>query len=225
MTALLATVHVEVDGKKIQSHEFMKEPGKTYFRHSMALGAMGCALSHISVLFDAYHAGYGTIWVMEDDIEVISNPHQLSDLIDELDATVGAENWDVFFTDYDYRIGVGKYCPAYGADKRPDMDCSAAERFSEKYTNTTQISKNFRKMPARFGTASMIIRRSGIIKLLRFAMAHKIFMPYDLENNLPPGIKRYGLMFDVVTNLLNPLSDIGAPDYLTSTQKTEGMRK
>lgn len=64
-------------------------------------------------------------------------------------------------------------------------------------------------MGARFGTASMIIRRSGIIKLLEFALTHHIYLPYDLENYLPDGIQRYGLTEDIVTNMLNPISDIG----------------
>jgi GR25 family glycosyltransferase involved in LPS biosynthesis len=208
MTPLLATTYVVKEGKNIQSHEFMKEFGKTYFVHGLSLGAIGCALSHISVLQDAYDSGYETIWVLEDDLEVIGDPHKLSDLIDELDAIVGANNWDVLFTDRDYRAGVGKYVPAYGAAKRPDMDCSEGERFSEKYTKTTQINTNFCKIAARFGATSMIIRRSGIVKLLEFSKARGIFLPYDLENYLPIDIQRYGLTFDLVTNMLNSLSDI-----------------
>ena len=73
-------------------------------------------------------------------------------------------------------------------------------------------------MPARFGTASMIIRRSGIIKLLEFSMTRNIFMPYDLENNLPVGIQRYGLIRDIVTNMLNPLSDSERPNYEDSSK-------
>jgi len=219
MTPLLATTYVEINGKKKSSHEFMKEYGKTYFCHCTAPGAIGCALSHISILQDAYDSGYETIWVMEDDIEILKNPQMLSDLIDELDHTVGKENWDVLFTDNDYRIGVQKYLPAYGRAKRPDMDCSLAARFQDQYTKTHKISSNFHTVAARFGTASMIIRRSGIIKLLSFSKVNGIFLPYDLENQLPPGIKRYGLTFDVVTNMLNSLSDIGSPAYLNSSSK------
>ena len=179
MTPLFATTFVEVEGKKIKSHELMKEYGKTYFVHCMSQGAIGCALSHISVLQDAFDAGYQTIWVMEDDIEVLEDPHRLSELIDELDATVGSGNWDVLFTDYDYRIGPGQYLPAYGVAKRPDMDCSQQARYSDKYTKAYQISAHLRKIAARFGTTSMIIRRSGIVKLLEFAKNRNIYLPYQ----------------------------------------------
>src|ERR1700722_15116886 len=184
MTPLLATTYVVKEGMNIQSHEFMTEFGKTYFRHCLSLGAIGCALSHISVLQDAYDSGYETIWVLEDDIETLGDPHTLSDLVSELDAIIGANNWDVLFTDRDYRAGVGKYNTAYGVAERPDLDCSERERFSEKYTKTTQINTHFRKIAARFGTHSMIIRRSGIVKLLEFAKTQGIYGPYDLENHL-----------------------------------------
>jgi GR25 family glycosyltransferase involved in LPS biosynthesis len=218
MTPLLATTYVMHEGKKIQSHEFMSDVKKTYFVHCMALGGMGCAMSHISILQDAYDSGYETIWVMEDDIEVLDNPHMLSDLIEELDDVVGANNWDVLFTDYDYRIGIEEYLPAYGAAKRPDMDCSPEARSRSIYTERPQINSHFRKMPARFGTASMIIRRSGIIKLLEFSKTRNIYLPYDLENYLPVGIRRYGLTFDLVTNMLNSLSDLGVPNYLNTRE-------
>ena len=210
MTPLLSTRYLSHEGKRIQSYEYMKDYGKTYFCHCMAPGGMGCSLSHISILQDAYDSGYETIWVMEDDIEALEDPNRLSDLIDELDALIGSGNWDVLFTDFDYRIGVGEYLPAYGAQKRPDMDCSQMERYSNKYMDRTQVSDDFRKMSARFGTASMIIRRSGIKKLLDFSLSRNIYLPYDLENYLPSGIKRYGLTFDVVTNMLGSISDLGS---------------
>jgi GR25 family glycosyltransferase involved in LPS biosynthesis len=55
-------------------HESMHVVDRTYFCHCMSRGAIGIVLSHLSILQDAYNAGYQTIWVMEDDIEVIQNP-------------------------------------------------------------------------------------------------------------------------------------------------------
>ena len=183
--------------------------GQTYFMHCMSLGAIGCALSHISVLQDAWDSGYETVWVMEDDVDVLGDPHMLSDLVSELDALVGANRWDVLFTDVDYRTGAGQYVTACGAAKRPDMDCSREERFSDNYTKTYQVSERFRRIAARFGTTSMIIRRSGVARLLDFFRARSIYQPHDLDNQLPDGIARYGLTFDLVTNMLHPISDNG----------------
>ena len=41
---------------------------------------------------------------MEDDIEVLQNPHRLSDLIDQLDLLVGSDGWDILFTDRDIKL-------------------------------------------------------------------------------------------------------------------------
>jgi GR25 family glycosyltransferase involved in LPS biosynthesis len=213
MTPLMASTYpMEAKGKV--SHEFMSCFGKTYFCHCTSKGVIGCSLSHISVLKDAYDSGYETVWVLEDDIEVLQDPHILLELIEKLDQLVGYDHWDVLFTDQNYRTGIEKYLIASAAAKRPDMDCSLKERVSEKYTINEDVSADFRKISARFGAHSMIIRRSGIIKLLDFALRHKIFLPYDMDNYLAPGLSRYCLTYDVVTNLLNSLSDNGGPNYI-----------
>lgn len=212
MTPLMASVYPLEAGGKI-SYEFMTEIGKTYFCHRTALGTLGCSLSHISVLKDAWEAGYDTIWVLEDDIEVVSDPNKIADLIDELDRLVGKNNWDVLFTDQNYRTDVNKYLIASGAQKRPDMDCSVGERYSEKYTTNEIISPNFKKVSARFATHSMIIRRCGIEKLLKYSLEHKIYLPYDQENYFAPELKRYSFTFDVVSNMFNSVSDNAEPTY------------
>lgn len=214
MDPIFGTTYVEVDGKIIPSHEPICEPGKTYFCHCMAQGPIGICLSHLSILQDAWDSGYETIWVMEDDVDVIGNPHQASTLIEQLDQLLGKENWDILFTDYDAKVGENKYVPCGGVAKRPDMDNRKEERSSDKYQNKKHIHKNFHLMPTRFGAYSMIIRRSGIKKLLDFWNEHKIFLPYDMDNAFPKGIKRFGLTFDLVSHKIDALSDNGAPFYL-----------
>ena len=212
MTPLLATTYLPGETGN-GTHEMMCEYGRTYFVHCMARGTIGCALSHISVLQDAWDAGYETIWVMEDDILVLQDPTVIPHLIDKLDARVGKENWDVLFTDQDIKGADGQYIPAYGSAKRPDMDCSDKARFSKKYTIKKEISPDFRRISARFGAHTMIIRRSGIKKLLDFAFEHQIFFPYDMDNYLHPDIKRYSLTYDVVGNLGGATSDNGGAFY------------
>lgn len=206
MPSLFAT-SFPLEAEGAPSHGFMIEEGCTYFVHCMAKGPIAIALSHISILKDALGSGYETIWVMEDDVEVVKDPNVLSNLIDRLDALVGKNNWDVLFTDQDYRGPDGEILPAYGAQKRPDMDLRFEERYSEKYTINKKISEDFRKISARFGAHSMIIRRSGIEKLLKFFFEKQIYLPYDLENYLAPGLNRYALCYDVVVNALDPISD------------------
>lgn len=212
MEPLLATSYpIEMNGKPV--HEYMSQIDRAYFVHGMAKGTIGCSLSHISILKDAWDSNYETIWVMEDDITVLRDPHALSDLIDRLDELVGKDNWDVLFTDQDYRLTETEYLIASGAAERPDMDCSIAARYASRFTAKEQISPDFRKISARFATHSMIIRRSGIKKLLEWSFAHQIFLPYDLENYLLPDINRYSLTYDVVSNLFNALTDNASPLY------------
>ncbi len=200
-----------LDGNFEPKHETIDQIGETYFCHCMARGTIGIALSHISVLQDAFDAGYQTIWVMEDDIDLRRDPNVLPGLIDRLDALVGKENWDILFTDRDIRDAHGNYVPTYWAGKRPDFLYNTQ---SNNYAQRNEISPEFRTIGARSGAHSMIVRRSGMEKLLRFFKSRQIFFPYDMEYVLPPGIKLFTVLDDVVSNTPNAASDNGGPNYL-----------
>jgi len=200
-----------LDGNYEPSHEILQEYGQTYFCHCMTRGAIGIVLSHVSILQAAYDAGHETIWVMEDDIEVIRDPRILSDLIDQLDQQVGRENWDVLFTDKDIRDVNGNHKACYLAGRRPDF--AAFSNYND-YARKTVVGTDFCKIGSRWGAHSMILRRSGIKKLLQFFKAHQIFFPYDMDYILPPGINLYSVMEDVVSNLPKASSDNGGANYL-----------
>jgi GR25 family glycosyltransferase involved in LPS biosynthesis len=189
------------------SHELINNYGQSYYCHCMARGTIGIALSHISLLNDAFESGYETIWITEDDIEVLKDPRILSN------EEVGQGNWDILFTDQDIRDSEGVHRGTCGAARRPDFDVYAT---GNNYAENKRISDTFRKIGARFGTASMIIRRSGIKKLLQFYFNHGIFLPYDLEMVLPKGIKLYTVYDDVVSNLPKASSDNGGANYLNN---------
>ena len=200
-----------LDGGGQPSHEIISNYGQTYFVHCLPRGAIGCALSHFSVLQDAYDSGYETIWILEDDIEVQSDPRVLSDLIEKLDQLVGKGGWDILFTDRDFRSANGYYAPAYGAARRPDYSFFLC---NTDYSFKTDISVDFRQIAARYGTHSMIVRRSGMRKLLQFFKAHQIYLPYDMDLIYVRGIKIFTVQKDVVANLPRGISDIGGPFYL-----------
>lgn len=189
-------------------HEVMHVEGKNYFCHCMSRGAIGIALSHLSILQDAYDSGYKTIWVMEDDIKVIRNPHKISDLIEGLDRLVGKNGWDFLFTDMDTKNSNGDYVPCLGAALRPDFFPAKPNKFLERYA----ISLDFRKVGARYGAYSVIVRRSGMKTMLDF-LKNGIFLPYDMEYTLPDNIRMYTVREDVVSTLPKALSDNGAPNY------------
>ncbi|MGL4540608.1 MAG: glycosyltransferase family 25 protein [Candidatus Rhabdochlamydia sp.] len=190
-------------------HEVMQE-GINYFCHCMSKGAIGIALSHLSILQDAYDSGYETIWVMEDDIEVIGNPHILSNLIDELDTLVGKEGWDILFTDQNTKGQDGTYIPCLAYALRPNFSPSDPNRFTRK----RNISRNLRQVGARYGAYSMIVRRSGMEKILNFIKNNHLFFPFDMEFILPDQIRLFTVINDVVSTLPRALSDNGHPNYL-----------
>lgn len=190
-------------------HEVMQTFGRCYYYHGMTLGAIGIVLSHLSVLQDAYDCGYETIWILEDDIEVIQNPHLLSDRISELDSLVGKINWDIIFTDQDTKNQQGNYVSCSNYAKRPNYMPENSEKFAER----TDINSEFIKIGARYGAYSMIIRRSGIEKILDFLKRYHIFLPYDMEYYLPDTLKIYALTNDIVSTQPQAITDNSAPNY------------
>lgn len=99
--------------------------GKTCFYKDFNKGALGCTLSHLSILQHAYDSGYQTIWVLEDDFLVMKDPHILSEYIRGLDEWIGVENWDILHTDN------ADYFTAFGDRWRPDYAQISADFFKE----------------------------------------------------------------------------------------------
>jgi GR25 family glycosyltransferase involved in LPS biosynthesis len=198
-----------VDGDKSPIHEIVSEPGRTYFCHCMAMGSIGCVLSHMSVLQDALDSGYQTIWIIEDDIEVLQNPHLLSKRIEELDEAVGPDGWDVLFTDLDTKNTEGHYVPCSSYAWRPNYTPTNPHKFAEKQI----VGDHFRRIGARYGSYSMILRRSGIRKILSFLKCYQVFLPYDMEYTQPAGIKLFTVLEDIVSTQPRAASDNGSPNF------------
>jgi GR25 family glycosyltransferase involved in LPS biosynthesis len=201
--------YYEKETWKNPQHEYVYKVGRTYFCHCMSLGAIGIVLSHLSILQDAYDSGYETIWVMEDDIDILRNPHLLSDLIDQLDETVGKEGWDILFTDQDTKNTLGNYVPCTGFAWRPNYTPSDPERFAKRYA----VGSDFRRVGARFGAYSMIVRRSAMKKILDFFKAYHVFLPYDIDFTFPLDLKLLTVLVDIVSTLPGAPSDNGSPAY------------
>ncbi|MBA3721618.1 MAG: glycosyltransferase family 25 protein [Parachlamydiaceae bacterium] len=204
----MATSYLTPDLKP--THNLVENFGQAYFVHCFARGTIGICLSHLSILQDAYDSGYKTIWVMEDDIEVIRDPTIIPDLIDQLNKAVGKNNWDVLFTDRDFRNGNGEYTGCSADARRPNFNPVKKNDYALK----KDINPVFRKIGSRYGAHSMIISRRGIAKILNFIKSHKIFLPYDLDFYLPLGINLYTVREDVVANLPKAISDNGGANYL-----------
>ncbi len=188
-------------------HEVM-QPGKTYFIHLMRPSIIGIALSHLSILKDAYDSGYQTIWVMEDDIEVMQDPKLIPKFIDELGDLVG-NHWDILFTDCDFRNSMKQYVSCKSYAPRPNYQPKHPQKFAVRKI----ISQNLSRIGARYGFHSMIIRRSGIKKILDFYKTYHIFSAIDVDFILAKDLRLYCLNDDVVSQLTDALSDNSSPNY------------
>ena len=209
-TGFLASAYLPEDSFK-RTDEMIHVEGRTYFAHDLSRGAIGAALSHLSILQDAYDSGYETIWVMEDDIAIAQDPRIISDLIEALDNRVGSKNWDILFTDKNTQNPNGDYIPYYGFDHRPNF----TPKNSKKLKKVKTIDKNFRKVGARYGAYSMILRRSGIKKILNFLKIHDLFLHYDREYFQPEDIQLYTVTKDVVRHQNHSVSDSSNGSTLT----------
>jgi GR25 family glycosyltransferase involved in LPS biosynthesis len=200
--------HFSQNGKP--EYDFLRKQcyGNTYFSRWMKRGAIGCTLSHLSVLQDAYDSGYKTIWVLEDDISVKESPTLLSSYIQELDALVGPSNWDIFFTDKTGILALPSSQPMQEKDFwylfRPDLPRPDLETLNEKKA----LGSHFIKTNVRIRTHSMVIRRSGMKKILVFENLHHIFLPYDNELAYVPSLMQYNLTYNLITYFEENDSDI-----------------
>lgn len=171
--------------------------GKSVFSGWTVKGTIGCSLSHLSILQDAYNAGYETIWIMEDDIRVLEDPHQLSDRVDELNSLVGSSGWDALYTDFE--------CLSVDREKdlalqvpwmwRPDMPYRDIHFLAEH----TDLNENFLKIGSRIRAHSIIYSRAGIEKILKFYRMSNNFLPYDCEIALIPDIQLYVVKKPIVS--------------------------
>jgi GR25 family glycosyltransferase involved in LPS biosynthesis len=199
-------------GKGEREVDFLRETcvGKTYFQLPMTKGAIGCTLSHLSVLQDAYDSGYETIWIMEDDIYVSENPHNITAIIEKLDK-LAEKPWDVLYTDIDIADRPLYYYPndfvsdlkSVGWPWRPDVPGVSQVQLSKRI----RMSDELMKIGFRMRTHSMIVRRSGMKKILDFFKTHGIFSGYDYELALVPDIQLYSLTYNLVTHIIFATSD------------------
>lgn len=203
----LCTVFRHEEGREYMSFEIMKDPHVSYYCHSFTRGAVGCILSHLSVLQDAIESQFQTIWVMEDDIQTVSDPLKLSTLIAEL-GSIDPE-WDVLFTDDEIKgaQGVRIYCR--GILPRPLLE----QKPFDYYLPRIEIHPEMIRLGMRYGSHSMIVNRPGILKIFDFFKKYKLFFPYDLDYCFVPNIRMYACKYDIVTNRVGGPSDLGTPSY------------
>ena len=159
-------------------------------------GQIGCFLSHMSILEDAFHKNYSTIWILEDDCEISQNLRRdFSKIFEELyEKNI---SWDALFTDTGSR-----YRHADGTLERYEFDtmcqkfiksCSLLKKNQqESLIHTTWIQR-------RLGMYSVILSRSGIKKIREYFMTHRLRAAYDVDIHFIPGKRFLQTQEDVVS--------------------------
>ncbi|MFS8563956.1 MAG: glycosyltransferase family 25 protein [Rhabdochlamydiaceae bacterium] len=165
----------------------------------MNRGRIGCLISHLSVLYDAYKAGYSTIWVMEDDPDILENPHLLSAIIADLDQRDIL--WDILYTDVETKDSFGRRIYPVSIIPRPGVP--AHDLYKRRYP----VNDLCTEIGMRFGCYSMIIRRSGIEKILNFFEQNNLFLPIDNELPHVPGLVQITLTKDIVSHRREQMSN------------------
>jgi hypothetical protein len=160
--------------------------GQPCFYPRTSLGAIGTAMSHLAILQDAWRQGYETIWVLEDDVVVSADPRILSRRIEELDGL--EKDWDLMYTD-DVNYFDEPFTP--GTVWRPDAP-DIAEPFLRR------ASGPFFQISGRSQMHSVILRRSGVGKILEFEAERGLFLPYDIDAAFVPGLKMFNLNEKIV---------------------------
>lgn len=175
-------------------------PGKKYLGNVITKGFVGSLLSHLSVIYDAYTSGYKTVWIMEDDVEVLKDPFLLEKLIKALDRRI--PNWEILHTNPDMRNVSLEYAIEASLN-RPDFPIIPVQKALRQRKS---IDKTFSKAQVRLGTHSYILRRSGMRKILRFYEKYGMFGPYDADLRFIP-LKAFRCNEHIVTDKLTNTSD------------------
>lgn len=183
-----------VDGKSLTEGQKQTLFGPYPVR--MSNGAIGCLLSHLSVLQDAYQRGFKRIWVLEDDVLISEDPHVLPLCLTALEKL--DPYWDIFFTDIDAKGEDGEYIIACVSDFRPNQPQKKLSYYQKK----KRVGTDFFRVRQRFGTWSMIISREGMRKILEYYNHVFLWSPYDIDLFYTPGLNCYTPRRDIVTQWL-----------------------
>ena len=184
-----------INGWKI-SDEVRAELAGTYDRR-MKNGHLGCFLSHVSALKNAYEMNFDLIWMMEDDVNFKEEFSQIIPLLKQL--TEIDPNWDVFYTDTDLISPLGNYNRPVHASLRPDQPPISLSELNTRAVITNDIMK----LGQRFGLYSYFVSKKGIQKIVNYFTHVYLWSHIDIDIHLIPTIREYSASRDIIGNWWN----------------------
>jgi GR25 family glycosyltransferase involved in LPS biosynthesis len=181
-----------IDGMKISDETQKELAGKYPVR--MLKGEVGCLLSHVSVIKDAYDRGFNLIWIFEDDIEFAEDPHVMMPIVKALSSI--DPNWDVLYTDVDSKHSSGETALAMGYDFRPDR---LFQYPLEHYLKRKRVNADLMRLGQRYGLYSYLVSRKGMKKISHYFTHVNLWTAIDIDIHYIPTIREYSTIRDIVT--------------------------
>jgi GR25 family glycosyltransferase involved in LPS biosynthesis len=189
-----------INGWKL-SNESKKELAGQY-PVRMGGGQIGCLLTHLSIIKDAYERGFETIWVMEDDIVILENVKQIPSLLKEMNEL--DPDWDLFYTDVDSKNRLGVPVLSLTSDFRPDMPHHSLKY----YLKRVRLKQDIMRIYQRYGMYSVVVSKKGMKKILDYYSHLSLWSPIDVDIHYIPGIRQYSTTRDIVSIwTASPFSD------------------
>lgn len=188
-------LQVKRSGKNwILSLHQMLDINCAYFNEAIKIEEISRNIDFLSVIYDAYKSKYKTVWIMEDDAEILMDPNIITGYLVQM--KMKHPNWDILYTDVDSRNTEDPYYTDYFYPLRPDVRFEHVEVYEDRATASYPISK----VGLRHGSCSFILNRKAMKKILDYYHKNRFFIPFSVEVQMIPNLKLYCLKDEVVTN-------------------------
>lgn len=172
-------------------------PNHTKYKKSP--GMIGCYLSHLSILKDAFESNYERIWILEDDVRFLDNfKTYIEEALDELENQ--RQPFDILYTDLNSR-----FLEKDGSITYYTFEKCLPKGFKRGITSFFREQEGrfekVNRIQRRLGAYSVIISRQGIKKILDYFEKHKLEYAYDVDINFIEDKIFYQTKIDVVSTL------------------------
>jgi GR25 family glycosyltransferase involved in LPS biosynthesis len=161
-------------------------------------GKLGCILSHLSVLQDAYDRGYQCIWILQDDIEIFRDLSSIDYYLDRLDML--DPHWGLLFTDLDMRQYDNPGKPLTPTCLTGAIRENQETMPLEWYLERKNMSEDFQEIRTRYGFHSVLISREGMEKILYYFKHVFLHTSFDIDVFFIHDLNKYGLRNPMVSN-------------------------
>lgn len=179
--------------------------------YSPSPGQIGVFLSHLSIIKHSLDKGYEVIWILEDDVIFKKDPKlALQAFLCEMKNK--KISWDILYTDLNSRFQQPDGTLTYYTIE----SCFGLNFNYKRMESVDVIEAPFltTQVKYRLGAYSMLLSKSGMIKIFDYFIKNKMEYAYDVDLNFIQNKRFFQLFEDFVTtignfgsNTLSPISE------------------